>query len=205
MISPFDTDERPTPMNDTVDPQCDAQTDECLLARYQRDHDDLAFQTLYDRRSPELRIFLEHRKKIALAFFIDMDDILEDTFSKLAEYRNPTNESGNNVRALLYRIATDLCVDRLRAIDAQKRGYRVTHQLNPDTEDKKTAKSICTSKTRVADLMECLSAVEAEVVQLVCLEEHTVRSAADILGLPVTTVENRLRASKKRMAELGRI
>ena len=191
---------------DFTNSQADPESDEGLLMRYRKEHDELAFRTLYERRRPELRVFLARRLEGALA--AQVEDILQDTFSKLAQHRQQTGRPGNYVRGLLYRIADDYCTDFIRASEAQKRGNRITCHAD-DTDDgqqvvdERASPKVHEAKMDLAELMAKLPPPEAEAVRMVELEGYTMPSAAVTLGLPESTVWSRVRTGRKRLREFA--
>jgi RNA polymerase sigma factor (sigma-70 family) len=173
---------------------------EALLAHYRQANDEDAFKTLYDRFSPELRVFIARHVEGRLA--ANVDDILQQVFLEL-HARRQRYPHGTRVRPLLYKIAERQCNMHLRQAEARKRDYRLTCYLegNQDTSDPAADPARHELRMLVAELLDTLPSEEAEVLRLVKLEGHSVPSAAAKLGWTVTKAEWRLREAIRRLKE----
>src|SRR4051795_3483097 len=86
------------------------RTDEQLLAAFRSGNDE-AFRVLHDRYRQ--RLFAYVRQMLSGASRQDAEDVLQDVFVRAyGALRNDTREM--NVRAWLYRVAHNRCIDQLR-------------------------------------------------------------------------------------------
>src|SRR6188472_348450 len=86
------------------------RSDEQLLALFRAGHDE-AFRTLHDRYRQ--RLFAYVRQMLSGASRQDAEDVLQDVFVRAyGALRNDSREM--NVRAWLYRVAHNRCIDHLR-------------------------------------------------------------------------------------------
>src|SRR6201994_423723 len=86
------------------------RSDEQLLALF-RDGDDEAFRVLYDRYRQRLCAYV--RQMLSAGSRQDAEDVLQDVFVRAyGALRNDDREM--NVRAWLYRVAHNRCIDHLR-------------------------------------------------------------------------------------------
>src|SRR3954471_17716350 len=86
------------------------RSDEQLVALFRAGHDD-AFRVLHDRYRQ--RLFAYVRQMLSGASRQDAEDVLQDVFVRAyGALRNDTREM--NVRAWLYRVARNRCIDQLR-------------------------------------------------------------------------------------------
>ena len=171
-------------------PEGDDDSDEALMARYTTTGDELAFKALYERYQRELKTFARHHLEGALA--ADAEDMLQQTFFELHCSRNQLLP-GTEIRRLLYAIVEHHCDDCIRAAEAKKRDYRVTCPLLESDADPKTDPAKRDLKIHVKELLGTVTPKQAEAVRLVWIERHTAKSAAELLGLPPTTIRKRIK------------
>ena len=177
------------------------QTNNALFLRYQQYRDESAFNSIYERFRPELRAFIKCHLEGALA--ADVDDILQETFCDVHRCRHQWRP-GTHLRPWLYKIAQHNLNDRLKAAEAKKRDHHITRPLTDETHSRGgKVRRAEEAKQELDELMAKLPPHEAEALRLVDLEGHTIRSAAEALGLPESTVWSRVRSGRKRLKELG--
>src|SRR3954467_12242439 len=102
------------------------RSDEQLLAYFRRGNDE-AFRVLHDRYRQ--RLFAYVRQMLSAGSRQDAEDVLQDVFVRAyGALRNDSREM--NVRAWLYRVAHNRCIDHLRrpvppaAAAPGRRGFR---------------------------------------------------------------------------------
>jgi RNA polymerase sigma-70 factor, ECF subfamily len=171
-------------------PEGDGDSDEALMTRYITTGDELAFEAMYERYRDELSIFARNHLDGALA--ADADDMLQQAFFELHCSRDKLLP-GTEIRPLLYRIVEYHCNDCIRAAEAKKRDYRLTCPLLESDADPKADPANQDLKMYVDELLGTLTPKQAEAMRLVWIEEHTAKSAAELLGLPPTTIRKRVK------------
>ena len=168
-------------------------TDAQLMLAVQAESCD-AFEDLYKRHDAALRAFIANRLPRGAC---EVDDILQATFLRLYKVRQQFI-SPHLVTNYLYRTALRLTQSYWRHCLAQKRDRRrEEHSVTPVAAPNQTQVS-----QQIADLLTELTPAEAEVIRLIDLEGHTAASAADALGIPLTTVQWRRRKALQRLRAL---
>lgn len=120
------------------------------------------------------------------------EDATHETFLKMIRHLSGYTHRGH-FRAFLYRIAANTCVDMQRSkwsstaalpenLIAEECGYRKAEE---DADFQR--------------LVACLPQEQRELVLLRFAQQLTLRELAEITGLPLRTVQSRLRAALKKI------
>jgi RNA polymerase sigma-70 factor (ECF subfamily) len=149
------------------------QSDEELVRRY-RDGDEAAFEALYERHHAWVAA-------LALRFLGDRDaalDVLQDAFAYLVRKR-PALELTARFRTFLYPVVKHLALSR--AEQARRR--------RPLADDRPAPAA---DAAPIDPLLDGLSDVQKEVVQMRFTDGLELQEIADALGVPLGTVKSRL-------------
>lgn len=167
---------------------------------------------------PLLEIYLERRANLVRFFAarsgsrLVAEDLAQELYVKLAT-RDPAVTAENPV-ALIYRIATNLMLDRARgearatARDAAWR--RVTHASmgGEDVAEEIPADEAVASRQRLRQLVEAAGELPPQMqraFRLHKLEGHSHAETAQVMGISVKSVEKHVSAALKALtAKLGR-
>lgn len=121
------------------------------------------------------------------------EDLTQEVFLRLCSRLDTYQETGQ-FRAYLYRIAYNLCVDAAR---------RPVPVPLPDTLPDAADPFACVeSADEAARLLSRLPPSQREVLLLRCGEGLRFREIAAITGLPLRTVQSRVRAALKTLREV---
>lgn len=118
------------------------------------------------------------------------EDLTQETFIRAARYLG-AGLSQAKFRALLYRIAANLCVDAARKAPTE-----------PLADDMPSADSGFAEVEARDGFLRMLSPLPEEQRALILLrygQDLKLREVADILGLPLRTAQSRLRAALKTL------
>lgn len=152
----------------------DADAAEALVARY------------YDEI---LRYCLWHAPMQALA-----EDAAQEVFLKFIRYA-PRAARHGQLRALLYQIARHTCIDMAR------RHYLSDAPLEIAPEIAAMDAGFAESQSQAAlrEMVARLPDTQREIVLLRFAQDLTLREIASVTGLPLRTVQSRLRAALKTL------
>lgn len=135
-----------------------------------------------------LRYCARHASDAATA-----EDLTQEVFLRLCSRLDAYRETGQ-FRAYLYRIAYNLCVDAAR---------RPAPSLLPDTlPDAADPFAAIEAADEASWLLAKLPPAQREVLLLHCGEGLRFREIAAITGLPLRTVQSRVRAALKTLREV---
>jgi len=167
---------------------------------------------------PLLEIYLERRANLVRFFAartgsrLLAEDLAQELYVKIAT-RDPAVTAENPV-ALIYRIATNVMLDRARgearatARDAAWR--RVAHATagGEDVADETPADEAVASRQRLRQLVEAVAELPPQMQRAFRLHKLEGRSQSDtaqVMGLSVKSVEKHISAALKALtAKLGR-
>ena len=121
------------------------------------------------------------------------EDLTQEVFLRLCSRLDAYRETGQ-FRAYLYRIAYNLCVDAAR----RPAPFPLPDTL-PDAADPFAA---IETADEAARLLAKLPPAQREVLLLHCGEGLRFREIAAITGLPLRTVQSRVRAALKTLREV---
>ncbi len=127
----------------------------------------------------------------------DAEDALQETFFKAS--RTSTFD-GDNFGGWIYRIAVNVCRDVL-ARRKRTRENTVDNIVDP-VEPSPNPAQVYTEKVREKHMAEALGLLpnaQREALVLKYVDDLTTFEVAEILEVPVTTVEGRLREGRKRL------
>jgi len=121
-------------------------------------------------------------------------DAAQDVFVKLLNNRQRLN--GQFLSSLLYTIATNTCLNRLRQWKQQGKTFQDPETLFPAVEDPEF------KKIEAGMFMETILENESESDRAICFMYHrddmTLREIGEIIGMSVSGVRKRLLAFGKR-------
>ena len=116
------------------------------------------------------------------------EDFTQETFIRAARYLGgPSGQTA--FRALLYRIAANLCVDALRSVQAEPLSE---HMASADD-----GFAAAEAQDGFLRMLDVLPAEQRELIRLRYGQDLKLREVAAIMGLPLRTVQSRLRAALK--------
>lgn len=116
------------------------------------------------------------------------EDLAQETFIRAARYLGgPSGQTA--FRALLYRIAANLCVDALRSVQAEP---LPAHMASVDD-----GFAAVEAQDGFLRMLDVLPAEQRELIRLRYGQDLKLREVAAIMGLPLRTVQSRLRAALK--------
>lgn len=136
----------------------------------------------------------------------EAEDIVQETFLRV--YKNfDRYDENQKFSTWLYRIATNLCIDKLRK---RKPSYSLDAELN-DSENSSDGYSLIPGDERTPETeyllsetqqtiyqaMESLPAKYKSVMMLRYLNELSLQEIGDILNMPVTTVKTRVHRGRE--------
>ncbi|HEV2532013.1 RNA polymerase sigma factor [Phenylobacterium sp.] len=169
--------------------------------------DDPLVEAYLARRANLIRFFAARTGSHAAA-----EDLAQELYLKVAG--RPPGEVAENPAALLYRIATNLMVDRTRgearasARDAHWRGAVHTTIAGEDIAQEPPADEAAASRQRLRQLVEAVAELPPQMQRAFTLHKLEGRSHADTalaMGISVKSVEKHISAALKNLtARLGR-
>lgn len=139
----------------------------------------------------------------------EAEDLTQDTFLRAYLHRDSLRDP-NAMRGWLYRIATRVCLDRLRqrvvqvSIDSEE-GERGMATI---PADKPTALEITEREETGACVQRCLDFLSDSYRAVILLHEGhslTAREIAEILGESVGTIKIRLHRARRKLQEIMQI
>ena len=170
----------------------DKPSDEQLLAATGRG-EGAEFRALMERYGPAVN-------RVAYRMLGDADeaeDITQDTFLRLWKQARSWQSSGAGLPAWLRRVATNLCLDRLR-----RRGRFDGSMPEHVLDDKPSAASLFDQATLSAFAQRALMALQAEqraAVVLTYYEELANGAAAELMGMKVKAFESLLLRGRRAL------
>jgi RNA polymerase sigma-70 factor, ECF subfamily len=173
------------------------QSDEALLEELLRG-DMRAFDALYDRHARALFAFV----RAMLRDPTEAEDVLHEAFMALLRERGGA-AAPRSLRAWLYKVARNLCLNRLRA---RRRADRAVVEA-ASLADFAPAPAGVDSRLEAAEVRERLVAAVGRLPEALA-EVYRLRTAglsyeevADALGVPVGTVKSRVHEMVGRLRE----
>ena len=184
-------------------------SDSDLIERI-REHDPQAFEMLFERYEDAIS------RHVAQVVRSDStaQDLVQEVFLRVWTHAAQWNGRGP-FRAWLYRIATNLALNRLRAARRRReQPLEVEDQRGEDEEQGLVPEWMIDEsalgpdslldeteqRERILRLVGRLPEDKREVLHLVHEMEMSIRDAADELGIPEGTVKSRLYYARKRLA-----
>ena len=142
-----------------------------------------------------LRYCLWHAPNRSLA-----EDAVQETFLKAIRYFDRYTHKGK-FRSFLYQIAANTCIDMQR----KNRNHDISlEESEIDPPYLEPAFEILHSDLALIQLVDDLPEEQREIVLLRFGQDLTLREIAEVLHLPLRTVQSKLRSALKKLkAELG--
>ena len=168
-------------------------TEDAALLRAIAEGDERALRTLFDLHAPWLKVRLSRRCGDADA----VQDVLQDTFVAVWKGAKAFRGDGE-VAAWLWGIAARRLVSRLRGNHRDVRPAAETDDVAGSAEDQVLL------GVEHGDLGQALRRLSPElrgVVQAMVLDGLTTRAAAQLLGIPQSTVRHRLRRATDQLRD----
>ncbi len=151
-----------------------------------RDGDSTSLDKLVAFYYPDiLRYCLWHTPNRQIA-----EDATQDTFLKTIRHLNAYVHRGK-FRAYLYKIAANVCIDYSRK--------KTIEQLPDDLQEYDSHLEQIESKANFVWLLRDLPDEQREVVLLRFVHELKIREISEVIGIPMRTVQSRLRSALKRI------
>ncbi len=130
----------------------------------------------------------------------EAEDVVQDTFLRV--YRNLDRfDPALKFSTWIYRIATNLCIDRLRrrkpsySLDAESSDHEGLDGYSMMPSDHKTPESemIITDTQRIIrEAMESLPPKYKTIMMLRYMQDLSLQEIGDIINMPVTTIKTRV-------------
>jgi RNA polymerase sigma-70 factor (ECF subfamily) len=169
--------------------------------------EDLLVQAYMDKRANLIRFFAARTGSQAAA-----EDLAQELYLKLAA--RPPGEIADNPTAFIYRVATNLMVDRTRgearaaARDGQWRGAHATVMAGQEVAEEPPADEAAASRQRLRQLVEAVAGLPPQMQRAFTLHKLEGLSHADTarsMGISVKSVEKHVSAALKNLtARLSR-
>ena len=137
-----------------------------------------------------------------LGTFADAEDATQETFLKAVRYFDRYIHKGK-FKSFLYRIAANTCID----IRRETRSPDISlEESGIDPAYSESAFEAVRSDMALRQLVSDLPENQREIVLLRFGSDLTMRETAEVLNLPLRTVQSRLRSALKRLkADLGKV
>jgi RNA polymerase sigma-70 factor, ECF subfamily len=131
----------------------------------------------------------------------DADDLVQAACERALD-RFHQWQPGTRLDSWMFRIIQTVFIDttrkhKLRGNPVDLNDY--SHLTDPGAQRRSEARS---ALSQVAEAMALLPEEQRIVLMLVCIEEHSYREAAALIGVPVGTVMSRLARARLRLSEL---
>ena len=162
---------------------------------------DRLLQAYLERRTHLLRFFAGRTGSPAAA-----EDLAQELYLKIAA--RPAGEDAENAQALLYRMALNLMVDRVRgearaaARDAQWRNTSRTTLGGDEVAEEPAADDAAASRQRLRQLIEAVAELPPQMQRAFTLHKLEGRSHAEtarVMGISVKSVEKHISAALKAL------
>jgi RNA polymerase sigma factor, sigma-70 family len=135
----------------------------------------------------------------------EAEDVVQDTFLRV--YRNLDRyDDSMKFSTWIYRIATNLCIDRLRrrrptySLDAESTDHEGLDGYSVMPSDDRTPESeILLSETQriIRQAIENLPAKYKTVMVLRYLQDMSLQEISDVMDMPVTTIKTRVHRGRE--------
>lgn len=156
-------------------------------------------------------VLAAHRRELhihcyrLLANFEEAEDAVQETLTKAWQARNQFGGAGN-ARAWLYRIATNVCLDRMRQVKALDRSFAEVPWLQPYPDallDEPLELVVARETIELAFLavIQLLPARQRAVLILRDVLEWSAVQTAEALGMTVPAVTSALQRARATIAE----
>ena len=120
------------------------------------------------------------------------EDATQDTFLKVAAHMDGYMHQGK-FKSYVYKIAANTCTDYYRR--------RAMEQLPDDLVADANPIEDIEAEMDMAQMLSPLSEQQREIILLRFAHELKIREIADVLNLPLRTVQSRLRSALKRLKQ----
>lgn len=137
----------------------------------------------------------------------EAEDVVQETFLRV--YRNLDRyDESMKFSTWIYRIATNLCIDRLRkrkpsySLDAESTDHEGLDGYSMIPSDDRTPESealLSETQAIVQQAIETLPPKYKSVMVLRYLHDLSLQEIGDVLGMPVTTVKTRVHRGREFM------
>ena len=171
------------------------------LARLALKGDQQAFAELVDLYQDKLY----HMAYRMLSNRQEAEDVVQDAFLRVYKNLDRFDET-LKFSTWIYRIATNLCIDRLRkrkptySLDAESQDYEGLDGYSMIPSDDKTPESeLILSDTQriIHQAMESLPPKYKSVMMLRYIQDLSLQEVGDILDMPVTTIKTRVHRGRE--------
>lgn len=135
----------------------------------------------------------------------EAEDVVQDTFLRV--YRNLSRYDVNQkFSTWIYRIATNLCIDRLRkrkpnySLDAEMNDQEGVDGYSMISSDDRTPESyflVSETQRLIHEAIETLPAKYKSVMVLRYLQDMSLQEISDVLDMPVTTIKTRVHRGRE--------
>jgi RNA polymerase sigma-70 factor (ECF subfamily) len=161
-----------------------------------RPMDEQAFQLFYEKVAPGLASYLCR----TLGDSADADDVFQETMCRFLRAPVPTRDA-DQLRAYLFRIATNLCVDLWRRRKRDRGLFEWGAQAHDPADP---AAPIDPGPDEVQQTLSALTPRDRTLIWLAYVEEAPHREIAAALGLKERSIRVLLFRAKRRLASILR-
>ncbi|WP_425415407.1 RNA polymerase sigma factor SigW [Paenibacillus glacialis] len=135
----------------------------------------------------------------------EAEDVVQETFLRVFKSLDRFDPN-QKFSTWIYRIATNLCIDRLRkrkatySLDADMNDQEGMDGYSLIPSDDRTPESelmISETKQLIYDAIESLPAKYKSVMILRYLQDLSLQEISDVLGMPVTTIKTRVHRGRE--------
>src|SRR5690606_23760840 len=164
------------------------QTDEKKLLQRLRQGDETAFNHIFYQFQPALVFFAN--RLLSNQDLIDAEEIVQDTFLKLY-HRKETLATLSNVKAFLYIVTKNACLDRIAKEQVRQRRFEKFMTSFQEAEDIILSEIIYTEAIReVSEAIELLPEKCRIIMKQFFEEGKDAKEIAEGLHISVSTVNN---------------
>lgn len=170
--------------------------DGLLLARWRSGETAAASELVRRHQRPVFGFLLSLTGERSLA-----EDLLQETFLRVLE-RQASYEEMGQFRAMLFRIARNLCADHFRRNSRRRPAAEGMLESLPSGEDLEQTAAVDRRSAKLREAMTELSAEQREVVLLHYYSGLTFREIAEVQGCSLGTCLGRMHYALKHLRKL---
>ncbi|WP_420481832.1 RNA polymerase sigma factor SigW [Cohnella zeiphila] len=175
---------------------------ETRLARLARKGDQRAFAEIVDLYKDKLY----HLAYRMMNNRQEAEDVVQESFLRVYKHLDRYDEN-QKFSTWIYRIATNLCIDRLRkrrpvySLDAETDHEGLDGYAMLPSDERTPESEVILSETQrlIRDAIETLPVKYKSVMILRYLQDLSLQEISDVLDLPVTTIKTRVHRGREFM------
>jgi len=148
-----------------------------------------AFRAFYERTAPSIRAYLRRKTSDPDV----ADDLLQETYARYLSAEAPSMDEAQTMQ-YLYRVATNLVIDRWRRADVERRAFE------PRPAETARAPAPVDLRQDLAAALDRLPPRHRAIVWLAYVEGYSHREIAEIVGVKPASVRVLLFRARNRLA-----